>query len=111
MSAASTLGPSALSRILGGSTVATLALVLVAVLVVFGLLIGERLFSVGTLQSMAFQLPELGILSLAMMITLLSGGLNLAIIATANLCGLAMGYILTTFVPGADPTMYWPWRR
>ena len=34
---------------------------------------------------MAFQLPELGLLSLAMMVTLLSGGLNLSIIATANL--------------------------
>jgi ribose/xylose/arabinose/galactoside ABC-type transport system permease subunit len=101
---------SAIAGMLGGGTVATLMLVLVAVLVVFGLLIGERLFSVGTLQSMAFQLPELGILSLAMMITLLSGGLNLAIIATANLCGLAMAYILTTFVPGADPAMYWVWQ-
>jgi simple sugar transport system permease protein len=100
----------AIAGALGGGTVATLMLVLLAVLVVFGLLIGERLFSVGTLQSMAFQLPELGILSLAMMITLLSGGLNLAIIATANLCGLAMAYILTTFVPGADPTMYWVWQ-
>ena len=38
------------------------------------------------LQSMAFQMPELGILSLAMMLALLSGGLNLSIIATANLC-------------------------
>jgi simple sugar transport system permease protein len=100
----------AISRVFGGSTVATLTLVLLAVLVVCGLLIGERLFSVGTMQSMAFQLPELGILSLAMMITLLSGGLNLSIIATANLCGLAMAYILVTFAPGADPFMYWAWQ-
>ena len=46
----------------------------------------RRFFSVNVLHSMAFQMPELGILSLAMMITLLSGGLNLSIIATANLC-------------------------
>jgi simple sugar transport system permease protein/ribose transport system permease protein len=51
---------------------------------------------------MAFQMPELGILSLAMMITLLSGGLNLSIVATANLCALTMAYVLTTMVPGAE---------
>ena len=62
----------------------------------FGLLLGDQLFSVGALQSMAFQLPELGILSLAMMVALLSGGLNLSIIATANLCALTMAWVLTT---------------
>jgi simple sugar transport system permease protein len=34
-----------------------------------------------TLQAMMFQLPELGLLSLAMAIPLISGGVNLAIIA------------------------------
>ena len=38
-----------------------------------------------------FQLPELGLLSLAMAIPLISGGLNLAIIATANQAGAADG--------------------
>ena len=94
------------SRLAGGDTVATLAVVLVALLLVFGLVLGERLFSAGTLQSMAFQLPELGILSLAMMITLLSGGLNLAIIATANLCGLTMAYVLTTSSRGREGVVW-----
>ncbi len=67
-----------------------LSLVLVALVGVFWLLLGDRMFGIGALQSMAFQLPELGILSLAMMVTLLSGGLNLSIIATANLCALTM---------------------
>jgi simple sugar transport system permease protein len=98
------------SRLAGGGTIAVLAVVLVALLIVFGLILGERLFSVGTFQSMAFQLPELGILSLAMMITLLSGGLNLAVIATANLCGLAMAYMLATFVPGSEGTAWVLWQ-
>jgi simple sugar transport system permease protein/ribose transport system permease protein len=63
-----------------------------------------------TMQSMAFQLPELGILSLAMMITLISGGLNLAIISTANLCALAMAYILTKFVPGSEGFAWVAWQ-
>ena len=64
------------------------------------LLLWSRLFSVllpgtfpqpGTMQSMMFQLPELGLLSLAMAIPLVSGGLNLAIIATANQAGASDG--------------------
>ncbi len=42
---------------------------------------------------MAFQLPELGLLSLAMMVALLSGGLDLSIIATANLSALAVATV------------------
>jgi len=59
---------------------------------------------------MAFQLPELGILSLAMMVALLSGGLNLSIIATANLCALTMAWVLTTYVPGAHGFMWGGWQ-
>jgi ribose/xylose/arabinose/galactoside ABC-type transport system permease subunit len=87
-----------------------LSLVLLALVGVFWLMLGERMFSVGALQSMAFQLPELGILSLAMMVTLLSGGLNLSIIATANLCALTMAWVLTTHVPGAHGWMWGGWQ-
>jgi len=87
-----------------------LSLVLLALVAIFWLLLGERIFGVGALQSMAFQLPELGILSLAMMVTLLSGGLNLSIIATANLCALTMAWVLTTQVPGAHGFMSGGWQ-
>ena len=79
---------------------------LVALLLVFGLLLGDRLFNPTSIRSMAFQLPELGILSLAMMVALLSGGLDLSIIATANLVALTMAYIITTMMP-ADPGILW----
>ena len=79
---------------------------LAALLLVFGLLLGDRLFNPTSMRSMAFQLPELGILSLAMMVALLSGGLDLSIIATANLVALTMAYIITTMVP-VDPGVLW----
>jgi len=44
--------------------------------------------------SMAFQLPELGLLTLAMLMPIISGGLNLAIIYTANISGLTLAWIL-----------------
>jgi ribose/xylose/arabinose/galactoside ABC-type transport system permease subunit len=100
-------------RLLGlafGGTNMRLVAVLLALLAVFGILIGPPFFTVTTLQAMAFQIPELGILSLAMVVALLAGGLNLSIIATANLCGLAMAYVLTRFVPGTEGVMWVAWQ-
>ncbi|MBW4023047.1 MAG: ABC transporter permease [Proteobacteria bacterium] len=70
---------------------------LAVLLVLFALLLGGKLFNATAVRSMAFQLPELGVLSLAMMIPLLSGGLDLSIIATANLSALAAAYVFTHF--------------
>lgn len=83
-----------------------LILLLVALLAVFGLLLGERLFSGASLRSMAYQLPELGILSLAMMVPLLSGGLDLSIITTANLVALTIAFLFQALVP-VDPGLAW----
>ena len=80
-------------------TINYLILLLVALVVCFALALQDTFLSVGTLQSMAFQLPELGVLALAMMITLLCGGINLSIIATANLTSLTIGYVLTHLMP------------
>jgi simple sugar transport system permease protein len=91
-----------IARQVGSGTIATLVLLLLALWGVFAIAIGDRFFSVNTLQSMAFQMPELGILSLAMMLALLSGGLNLSIIATANLAGLTIAFVLTRYIPGSE---------
>ena len=67
---------------------------LLALIVVLFALSTDRFLTVGTFQSMAFQLPELGLLTLAMLIPILSGGLNLAVTFTANICGLVMAWVL-----------------
>ena len=91
-----------MARLVGSGTIATLAPLLLALWAAFAIAIGDRFFSASTLQSMAFQMPELGILSLAMMLALLSGGLNLSIIATANLSGLTIAFVLTRTIPGSE---------
>jgi ribose/xylose/arabinose/galactoside ABC-type transport system permease subunit len=91
-----------MARQVGSGTIGTLAPLLLALWAGFAMTIGDRFFSVNTLQSMAFQMPELGILSLAMMLALLSGGLNLSIIATANLTGLTIAFLLTRYIPGTE---------
>ncbi len=67
---------------------------LFGVIILMWILNGSNFMNLGNLQSMAFQMPELGILSLAMMITMLTSGINLSIIASANLAGIVMAYIL-----------------
>lgn len=57
--------------------------------------IAPQTLSAGALNSMAFQLPQLGILTLAMFIPVISGGLNLAITYIANIGGLLAAVILT----------------
>ena len=70
-----------------------LGLALLGVIAVFGVL-SPRFLSIATFDSVAFQLPELGLLTLAMLMPIISGGLNLAITFTANICGLTLAWVL-----------------
>ncbi len=76
-----------------------LFILLAALVTIFSLLMPAIFPRIATLQAMMFQLPELGLLSLAMTIPLISGGINLAIIATANAAGLLMAWTLTVAMP------------
>ena len=82
-----------------GGNISGLLLLWAILFATFALVMPEAFARWSTYQSMMFQIPELGILSLAMIIPLISGGLNLAIIATANQAALLMGWILTTQMP------------
>lgn len=82
-------------------TNAQLAVLLVVLFIVFSLGV-DRFFSIESAWSMAIQVSGLGILSLAMMITLLKGGINLSLIATTNLCSLTMAYMMNLLTPGAE---------
>ena len=69
---------------------------LLAILLAFFSLVEPTTFPRGTtVQALMCQSPELGLLALAMAIPPISGGINLAIIATANLSGLLMAWVLT----------------
>ncbi len=66
---------------------------LLVVLVGFSLA-SPQFLSLANFNSIAFQLPVLGLLTLAMLAPILSGGLNLAIIFTANISGLTLAWVL-----------------
>jgi len=57
-------------------------------------LLTPRFLTAANFGSVAYQLPELGLLTLAMLIPIVSGGLNLAIIYTANMAGLTLAWVL-----------------
>ena len=99
----------ALTRVVGPTNLRLLG-ILAALAVVFGVLVGDRLFGQLGLRSMAYQLPELGLLSLAMMVALLSGGLDLSIIATANLAALATAFVLGLRSPDAGGVVLLAWE-
>ncbi len=90
--------------LLGDPTITMLGGLIVIALIVFSTLSPTRFFSADTVRAIAFQMPELGILSLAMMVPMMSGGLNLAIIATANCSALVMAGILTHLIHASTPS-------
>ena len=76
-----------------GTEVLGLIFFLALVLVAFGLA-SPRFLSAENFGSIAFQLPELGLLTLAMLVPIISGGLNLASTYTANMAGLTLAWVL-----------------
>lgn len=89
-----------------GTELIGLALFLVMVLAVFGLA-SPRFLSAANFSSIAFQLPELGLLTLAMLLPILSGGLNLAVTFTANMAGLTLAWVLQAYGgPDAGPIAF-----
>jgi simple sugar transport system permease protein len=92
--------PPGLLRFLKGLPGGHLGLIgLLVALVLFFAALVPNFLSQGTLNSFMYQLPLLGLLSLAMVVPLLTGGLNLAIIATMNQCALLMVWIMRSLIP------------
>ena len=103
-SSSPTPGPSRFAGLLPSDpTITMLGALIAGAVIIFGALTPSRFLSGDTLRAIAFQMPELGILSLAMMVPLMSGGLNLAIISTANLSALVMAAVLTRLIQPATP--------
>lgn len=82
-----------------------LLLITCGILVLMGLLNPRTFFTARNFTSMSFQFPELGILALAVMLSLVTGGIDLSIIAVANLAGILAALILTRTLP-AEPAAW-----
>jgi len=73
-----------------------------AVATVMFLLNPEHFLTANNLRSMAFQLPEIGMMTLAMMIAMLHGGINLAVVGTANLTAIMTVLLAHAILPSVN---------
>lgn len=77
--------------------------ILVFIVIAMSIINPERFPTLSNLRSMAYQLPFLGFFSMGMMVAILSGGINLAIIATANFTGIITALTLNMLTGGNSP--------
>lgn len=92
-------------RIRQDSTLTVLLALFIFLLVLFGSLLKEKFFSFDNLQSMGYQIPEFAFLALAMSIAMITGGIDLSVVANANLAGILAGYVLTGVIFGPESGM------
>lgn len=90
-----------LARFAGGSDVARLGIAAVVIFVVLSILSPDIFFSADNLRSMAFQFPEFAILSIAMMLAMLTGGIDLSVVSIANLSAILGALVMTQLEPGS----------
>jgi simple sugar transport system permease protein len=83
-----------------------LFVIMIVLFVAMSLARPEVFPTIKNFQSMAFQFSEIGIMALGIMITMITGGIDLSVNATANLAGITAGLILTKMAPaGSSPTV------
>lgn len=75
-----------------------LLIVLAIVLITLSILLPDKFLTLENFQSMAFQIPGFGFLVLAMMLVLISGGIDLSIISIMNLSAIIAAIILTKLI-------------
>lgn len=88
-----------IKKMIGDATTTGLFALFLIVVIFFTIMLPQQFLCQQTFTSITSQLPELGLLTLAMFLPMLSGGLNLCIIATANLTSLLMAAIFVRYIP------------
>jgi simple sugar transport system permease protein len=76
-----------------------LLLISTAVFATMAALNPGKFLSVINVESMAFQFPELGILSLGVLLAMITGGIDLSVVGVANLAGIFVALIFSRLMP------------
>lgn len=76
------------------SKMVVLGIIVLGVLVLLALLLPNSFLTGRNFQSMGYQFPEFGILALAMSFAMITGGIDLSLIATANLAGIFAALVM-----------------
>jgi simple sugar transport system permease protein len=87
--------------IVGRTAFGRLAAFTVIVFVAMTLMVGsDRFLTAANFQSIAFQLPELALLSSAMMLSMLTGGIDLSVVSIANLSSIVGAMTMVQVLQG-----------
>jgi simple sugar transport system permease protein len=70
-----------------------------AIFAVMSALKPELFLTVRNFSSMSFQFPEYGILAVGMMLTMITGGIDLSMVGIANLSAILASLVLTRLIP------------
>jgi len=81
-----------------------LCLASVVLFIILGAIMPVRFIDVGNFSSMAVQLSTLGLFSIAMTLSLMIAGIDLSIVAVANLAAILSGLTLHALVPEGATT-------
>lgn len=81
-----------------------LILITIAVFALFSFLSPNVFLTSTNFTSMMFQVPEIALLSLAVMLAMLTGGIDLSIVAISNLAALSTAYVIVTRTPEGTVT-------
>ena len=73
-----------------------LLIVFALVFIALSFLSPDKFLTETNIRSMAFQLPEFGILTLAMMVPILTGGIKLSLVTTATLGGVVSATVMAS---------------
>lgn len=79
-----------------------LLIMLAAVVAAFALMQPAIFLTGDYLLSMLYLFPEYGILALGMLLCMISGGIDLSVVATANLSGIVSALVLIGLLPAAS---------
>ena len=82
-----------------------LALITALVFVVMSALSPDKFLRYYNFESISFTLPELGLLSIAIMVAMLTGGIDLSVVGIANLAAVLAGTLFHHLAPGASASL------
>lgn len=89
--------------VMSDTNLVRLGAITVVIFIVMSIARPNEFFSWTNFASMARQFPEIGILAIGVMITLLTGGIDLSVNATANMSGILAALIMTNMAPAGTP--------
>jgi simple sugar transport system permease protein len=76
----------------------TLLVIMAGTILAMSIFLPEKFLTVTNFQSMSSQFPEYGLFAMAIMLTMITGGIDLSVVSIANLSGVAGALVLASHV-------------